>query len=176
MNFQLFESIFYIGSFLGGGAVVFFFFRTIWRLLKTIEPENRLVEIWMVFLLLIPGVNVVFALWFFPMVCNSAKREFQSMGKMNYNYPLKFVGIGIPVSVLMFFGTLFVFESYSLRSVIGIDRALADILMFFSVTSACLLFILFWIGLGTYRDMIVIIRNSDETEGMRFDNSDLLDR
>lgn len=174
MSFDFLENTILFGSFLGGLAVAFFFLRTIWRLIKIIE--NRLVVPNMIFLLLIPVLNVVFSLWFFPMVCNSVKKEFQSLGKINFNYPLKFVGIGIPIAIFMSFATLFILESYSLRTLTGIDRAMADILLFFSATGACLLFILFWIGLATYKEKIMMVRKSDKTEGLRFDNSDLLDQ
>lgn len=176
MSFKLFEIIFFGVLFLGGSSIVFFFLRTIWRLIKIIEPENRLVRDWMVFLLLIPGVNLLFSMWFFPMICNSVKKELEYLGRMDFSYPLKYVGIGVPLTIILVFSSVLIGSDGRLRNAIGVSRSLMHSVNFYTITFALLIFILFWAGIESYRNQIIGVRGAGKREGLRFDNSDLLDQ
>lgn len=82
-------------------TLFFFYLRSLSRLLKVIQPGNRRLEPGLVWIGMIPGVNLLWPFVMNPLICSSVKKEMESRGIDEYGDYGMALGI---ISPLLAFG------------------------------------------------------------------------
>lgn len=141
-------------AFLIGLTINILYCLTIYNTLKEISPNNRTLETWYPWLMLIPLFSIIWAFIMYPKIAESLKAEFESRDAVQNGDYLKTLGIMMPILSLVGF-----------IPILGGLAGLANLVIW----------IIYWVKINEFKNLLRRTPKTGGSAGVATSEGDLLD-